>query len=482
MSVTFAITDLWTIFPELLLIAVAIVVIAVDIVWDKKARLAVLAITLVGYVAALISVFALSTFRGFGFSNMVVRDPFTLFFEVVIIGAAILTALLSSGYIEQKRMAIGEYYALHIFATVGCMLVAASSDLISIFVGIELLSISVYILTGFIRRDARSNEGALKYFLLGIFATAILVYGMSWLYGLTGTTNLAGIATYISGLNRFSPVLLLAMLLVVAGLGFKIAAVPFHMWTPEAYEGAPTPISAFMSIAPKAAAFAALVRVLVQGLLPMQIEWAYLIAALAVVTMTLGNVVAISQKNVKRMLAYSSIAHTGYILVGLAAYTNGSTFPIQSILFYFFVYMFMNTAAFGVIVWLERHNGGETLDSFAGLAGMAAVPALIMAIAMFSLTGIPPTAGFWGKYYIFLAAVQSGWTWLAVILVINSAISAFFYLRVVVQMYVREPLVQVASPKTTLITAALIISGLAVLVIFIYPAPALQLAQLAAGF
>lgn len=479
---TFAISDLVTIFPELLLLAVAILVIAVDLIWDRRARYAVLGLTIVGYAAALVSVFAVAGVRQFAFSNMISRDPFTFFIEVVLLVTAILTALLSSGYVEQKNMALGEYYALHIFATTGAMLLTTSTDLIAIFVGIEMTSISVYILTGFIRRDIRSNEGALKYFLLGIFATAILVYGMSWTYGVTGTTNLAGISSALGSMTSFAPPVYLALILLIAGLGFKIAAVPFHMWTPEAYEGAPTPISALMSIGPKAAFFAALVRVLIQGFGPMQTQWTLVIAVLAILTMTLGNVVAIAQRNVKRMLAYSSIAHTGYIMVALAAYTQGAVFPIQSILFYFFVYAFMNVAAFGVITYLERHGSGENLENFNGLASMAPLPALVMALAMFSLTGIPPTAGFWGKFYIFLAAIQSGWTWLVVVAVLNSAISAFFYLRVVINMYVREPVVAIASPRTTLLMVGLVISAAAIAVLFVYPDPVLRLAQAAAGF
>ncbi len=455
--------DLMVVLPELIVITVTVAMIIIELFLKKEQRRLVLTtITLVGYGGALLALLPqfLNSGRVFTFMSnacdprfaaqcgMVVQDDVGTFFKMLFIIAAILAVLYSATYIEEFGMPLGEFYALLAMSVVGMMVVASSVDLISIFVGIELSSLCTYILTGWARGDSRSNEASVKYFLLGIFATAILVYGMTWLFGLTGATNLTQISANIgkliglTGGNAAGNTLLtLAVFLLTAGLGFKIAAVPFHMWTPDAYQGAPTPMTAFMSVAPKAAGFAAIIRILVEGLGNAYTLWVPVIIVLSILTMTLGNIVGVAQRNVKRMLAYSSIAHTGYILLGLSAFNGDPSDPngaISSVLFYTFAYTIMNMGAFGIIVWLQHNRGGEELDDFSGLSQWAPIPTAIMTICLLSLTGIPPTVGFFGKYYVFVAAIKGNLTWLAVIGALNSAVAAFYYLRIIWYMYFRE--------------------------------------------
>ena len=440
--------------PELIVFGLAMVLLLGDAFFPRRSHYTLLTgASLIGYAAALVSLYwqrdeNRSTFRG-----MFREDGLTLFLAVIILAAAILTVMVSASYIEnlEGRMPIGEFYVLLAFAVLGSLVTASAGDLVMIFVGIELSSLATYVLTAFAKRRATSIEGALKYFLLGIFASAILVYGMAWTYGLTGSTNLDEIAQHLAQVTadggRLEPSLLLALLLLVVGLGFKIAAVPFHMWTPDAYDGAPTPVTGYMSVVPKAAGFAAIVRILIQGLGPLRDDWHMLIAILALVTMMFGNLVAISQRNVKRMLAYSSIAHTGYMMVGVAAYealgagfggadisSNGQS-AVSSLLYYMLAYTFMNIGAFAVVTWVQHRGAGMMLEDFAGLASRQPLAAVSMAIFMVSLMGIPPLIGFYAKYYVILAAIQSDMLWLAIAVVVASAISAYFYLRVVAVMY-----------------------------------------------
>src|SRR4051794_25793478 len=349
--------NLEVILPEIIITVFAVAVIFLDIFLkgEQKARI-LPATSIVGYLAAIgVCLWYYGGYNEEAFGRMVVLDNMGLFFKIVSLLTAIIAVLLSTRFIIERGMALGEYYAVIALATLGMMVTSAAVDLTTIFVGIELMSISVYILTGFARNDRLSNEAAIKYFLLGLFSTAILVYGMAWLYGMTGYTNLRDIGVVVARMGSVTSNggLALAMFLLIAGLGFKIAAVPFHMWTPDAYQGAPTPVTAFMSVGPKAAGFAATIRIMTEALGSGWQTWVPVIAVLSVLTMTLGNVVAVAQRSVKRMLAYSSIAHTGYVLVGLASYTAlNHTQAISSVLFYLFSYMFMNMGAFGVVVWL----------------------------------------------------------------------------------------------------------------------------------
>lgn len=436
--------------PQLIVFGLAIVLMLADAFFPRRSHYTLLTgASLVGYVAAMAALYWQDGENDSTFGGMFRADGLTVFLSVIILSAAVLSVMISASYIEnlEGRMPIGEFYVLLAFSVLGALIVSAAGDLVVIFVGIELASLATYVLTAFAKRRVTSIEGALKYFLLGIFASAILIYGMAWTYGLTGSTSLTGISTHlsevVSGTGHREPALLLALLLLVVGLGFKIAAVPFHMWTPDAYDGAPTPVTAFMSVGPKAAGFAAIIRIMVEGLGPLRDDWINLIAVLAVLTMTFGNIVALSQRNIKRMLAYSSIAHTGYMLVGLAAYQKvgtgftglGADRGISSLLYYMLAYTFMNIGAFAVITWVQHRGNGIDLDDFAGLAGSRPLAAASMTIFMVSLMGVPPLLGFYAKYYVILAAIDADMLWLAIVVVLASAVSAYYYLRVVAVMY-----------------------------------------------
>ncbi len=355
------------------------------------------------------------------------------------------------------------------------MLMASAGDLITLYLGLELMALSVYILAGFMRRDNRSNESAIKYLLLGAFSSGIMLYGMSLLYGLSGTTNLAGILGFLREADLANPVLFLAMIMLVVSFGFKVAAVPFHMWVPDVYEGAPTSVTAFMSAGPKVAGFAVLLRVFTYTLEPLHAHSTAIISGLAVLTMAVGNIMALSQTNIKRMLAYSSIAHAGYALVGLAA---GGPEGAASVMLYVCIYALMNMGAFGVVIMLRKAGErGEEIADFAGLGKTNKTAAFLMLIFMFSLTGIPPMAGFVGKFYVFKSAVQAGLVWLAVVGVLFSAISAYFYLRVIMIMYMNEPKGSFELTTSPSLALALAISVTAVIVIGVYPTNLLNFAR-----
>jgi NADH-quinone oxidoreductase subunit N len=340
------------------------------------------------------------------------------------------------------------------------------------------MSLSLYVLAGFFRHDTRSNEASLKYFLLGAFASAFLLYAMSMMYGMTGTTNLKAIAQYIAtnGIGHNS-VTMLSMILFVVAFGFKIAAAPFHMWAPDVYEGSPTSITAFMSVGPKAAGFAALGRVFFMAFGELQIDWAGIVIPIAILTMAVGNILALTQTNIKRMLAYSSIAHAGYALIGIIA---GGTEGVASMMNYLFIYAFMNIGAFAIVIMLRTEGfKGEEISDYEGLAKSHPLASALMLIFMFSLTGIPPTAGFVGKFYLFMAAVNAGYTWLAIVAVIFSSISAYFYLRIVMNMYMKEPRAEVKLSTSLASGLALTVTILAVLLIGVLPSGVIGMARAA---
>ncbi len=416
----------------------------------------------------------------FGFAGHVALDNFATFFNITFLFAAGLTILMSDDYLKREGYPVGEYYALILFTTAGAMWMASGTDLMTIFLGLEVLSISLYVLAGFFRGQLRSNEAGLKYFLLGAFSTGFLLYGIALLYGVTGTTNVADIGIFLSenGSVLTSPMTVAGMLLLSVGFLFKIAAAPFHMWTPDVYQGAPTPVTAFMSAGPKAAAFAAFLRVFILGLEPLQAEWTALFCLLAVLTMIVGNVIAIQQTNIKRMLAYSSIAHAGYAMVGMVA---ANEVGLSGILFYMLGYTFMNLGAFAVLV-LAGKKGEEnlTLDGFAGFGYKRPFLGVAMTIFLFSLMGIPPTVGFAGKFYIFAGAVKSGYVWLAVIGVLNSAVSLYYYLRVMVAMYFRDPAEDYAWVKLNAATVvSIVVAIVGILYLGILPGPVMEMAKLA---
>jgi NADH-quinone oxidoreductase subunit N len=442
--------DFRVIAPELILTFTAFAVIVWELITRTKSHTASAALTALGAFAALAATMATWTVNVSTFGDAVVLDPFASFFKVIFLVALILSVSLSLRRISDSGTgAHSEYYALMLFATVGMMVMATGRELITIFLGLELLSMSLYILAGFFRGDTRSNEAALKYFVLGSVATGILLFGMSYIYGVTGSTHLQVIGETLRAhpAALADKALLVGLFMVIVGFGFKISMVPFHQWTPDVYQGAPTPVTAFMSAGPKAAGLAALIRVLVEAMPQLGHEWEILVAVFAVLTMTVGNLAALAQTNLKRMLAYSSIAHVGYILIGLVVSVGGEADrAISGIMFYLLAYTFMNIGAFAILIYLRREGTShENLDDFAGLSRRSPIAALAMLIFLFSLAGIPPTAGFAAKLSIFYAAIQGGYYWLAIIGILNSAVAAYYYLRVVVAMYMKEPEGELAS-------------------------------------
>jgi NADH-quinone oxidoreductase subunit N len=382
--------------------------------------------------------------------------------------------LMSSPYLRVEGLRAGEYYFLILCATLGMMFMASGVDLITLFIGLETMAVSFYVLAGYLKPNPRSNEAAVKYFLLGAFSLGVLLYGMSILYGVTGTTSLEGTAAALADQGS-SPLLVLAVVLVGAGMGFKIAAVPFHMWAPDVYEGAPTPVTAFLSVGSKAASFAMLIRIFMEGLPSLGAEWTALFWGLAVVTMTVGNIAALTQSNLKRLLAYSSIAHAGYLLMGVVA---GTQRGVAAMLVYVGVYLFMQLGAFAILSMLRRKDVvGDELKDLSGLYFRQPAAAFAMLIFMLSLGGIPPTAGFMGKFWLFSAAIDSGFVWLAVIGVVNSAISLYYYVRVVVFMWLKEETLGSPIVIRPAIAAALVIAVVGSVLFGVYPQALFDQAQ-----
>lgn len=473
----FVMPDLGPIMPEIVLACLAMAILIADLFLKRKETIAFLSILSMGAVA-----YTMTGAAGVTFGGMFISDGYSMFFKLIFLLNVILTVLISVKYLNVERVHFGEYYSLILFATLGMMLMASAGDLIVLYLGLELMALSTYVLAGFIRYDMKSNEAAMKYFLLGAFASAFLLYGTALIYGMTGTTDIRGIANYIvvHGLSG-NPVLTLSMILFAVAFSFKIAAVPFHMWAPDAYEGAPTSITAFMSVGPKAAGFAVLGRVFLVAFGTVKTGWQPVLIPIAILTMAVGNIVALSQTNIKRMLAYSSIAHAGYMLLGIIAGTQDG---IASVLTYLMIYAFMNIGAFAVVIMLRSGNvKGDSIADYEGLAKTHPLAAALMLVFMFSLTGIPPTAGFMGKFYLFLSAIHAGYTWLVVIAVMFSAISAYFYLRIVMLMYMRDPKESVVLNTSPSIGLALAIAVIAVLLIGILPSGVLNFARVAvAGF
>src|SRR6266704_860702 len=409
------------------------------------------------------------------YGGALVLDPFSLFFKLIFLVAAALSIAISLKYLDIERENHGEYYALILFATMGMMFMAGAVDLVTLYIGLETMAIATYILVGFLRSNQRSNEASMKYFLLGAFSSGILLYGMSLLYGLSGSTRFVDIAEALSRRPLTDPISMIAMITLSAGMFFKVAAVPFHQWTPDAYEGAPTSITAFMSVAVKAASFAMMVRIFMVAIYPLRPQWLPIMAAVSVMTMTIGNIAAITQSNVKRMLAYSSISHAGYILIGFIA---GNETGLTAVPLYLLIYTFTNIGAWAVIVALRRRDViGEHIDDMSGLFFKHPTAAVLMLIFLLSLAGIPPTAGFIGKYYLFAAAIETGHNLLAVIAVLNAAISIYFYLRIVVAMFMRD-----ATEKTGLVYSPGLLAALGVAFVFtmligIYPDPFIAMAR-----
>jgi len=465
--------DLTPVLPEIALTIMTLAILMADLFIKRKETIALMSIISVGVVAYLLAGSLGTTFNG-----MYVSDGYSTFFKLIFILNVMLTVLISVKYLEVEKVNFGEYYSLILFSTLGMMIMASAGDLIVLYMGLELMALSTYVLAGFLRYDIRSNEAAIKYFLLGAFASALLLYGIAMIYGLTGTTDLKAIAAYIgqNGLKG-NPVLMLSMVLFAAAFSFKIAAVPFHAWAPDTYEGAPTSITSFMSVGPKAAGFAVLGRVFLTAFGSVRMDWAVIFIPIAILTMAVGNVVALSQTNIKRMLAYSSIAHAGYMLIGVI---TGTPDGMASVLNYMLIYAFMNIGAFTVVIMLRTEGfRGEEISDYEGLARTHPLAAASMLVFMFSLTGIPPMAGFMGKFYLFMSAISAGYTWLVVVAVIFSAISAYFYLRIVMLMYMKEPKETVQLDSSPGLALVLAVTVVAVLFIGILPSKFMMFARLA---
>ncbi len=463
--------------PLVVVAGTAVVLILLDLLPPRTSKGHLGVVALVGIVATLVSALFLWGRVERAFSGVVVLDNFALFFDVVICYAVALVLLLSLDYLRRNGMERGEYYILVLFATLGMLLMAHAADLIVIFLALELMSLSLYVLAGFFQARLTAAESAMKYFLLGAFATGFFVYGIALIYGAAGTTALDRVGAALGSATR-DPLLLIGLGLLLVGFGFKISSVPFHMWAPDVYEGAPTSVAALIATGSKAAGFAALLRVLLSTFRGAQPDWTALLWVLAVLTMTVGNVVAIAQSNLKRMLAYSSIAHVGYMLVGVVA---GGPLGGGGVLFYLLVYSFATAGAFGVILLLERgRQEAVNQDDYGGLAARHPVLALTLALFLLSLIGMPPTAGFAGKFYLFGAAVRSGYIWLAIIAVLNSAVAAYYYLRVIIYMYMRDQEGVPTEPAPSF--AGRLALGIALWGVFqlgLMPAPVLDLAQAA---
>ena len=467
-------TDLTAILPTLILVAWGMGLVLVGLAVPLRHRsVSIAGLAVLGLGAALLTCTTLWDNPTSGFDGAVTLDNYSLFLSIVFILAGILTVLLSFHYLPDRNIERFEYYPLLLFCISGMTLMSSVNDLVMLFIALELLSIPLYVLAGFARPDEKSEESALKYFLLGAFASAFLIYGIALVYGGTGTTAFPEIVEGAMGGDL--SLTLAGVGLILAGLAFKVAAVPFHMWTPDVYEGAPTPVTAFMSVGAKAAGFAALGRIFLLTLQSLGDDWVPVVAALAALTIVLGNLVAIVQSNIKRMLAYSSIAHAGYMMMAVAANNNRG---LSALLFYVSVYAITNLGAFAVLTTMADREGEDlSFTPYEGLAKRRPWVAAAMALFMLSLSGIPPTGGFVGKYYIFLATIEADLIWLAVLGVLTSVVSAYFYLYVIVRMYFYDSRRDVPSRLYPTLATAILLTAIGTLVLGLWPDPLLDFAQ-----
>ncbi len=463
-----------SIWPEVILTAIAIMILILDFFVRKENK------SLLGYLSvlgllALIPVAVMTVDTDTSFGGMVKADGFAAFFNVIFLISAIFTILISIDYTKKMNIQRGEYYSLTLFATLGMMVMASANDFVNLYVGLETMAISFYVLVAIRVDNRKSVEGALKYFVLGALSSGILLYGISFAYGFSGTTSLSGIASISTKLSSQSPFLLLALALIIVGFGFKIAAFPFHIWSPDAYEGAPVPVAGFLSVGSKAAAFAVFLRVFVAAFPAFHGHWVDLLWMLSAATMVYGSVVAISQRNIVRMLAYSSIAHAGVMLMGLLVYND---IGAAGILYYLLVYTFMNLGAFTVITMFVRKDGkGTEISDYRGLAATRPLMAFLLALFLLSLAGVPPTGGFTAKFFILAAVISARYYWLAAIGVLSTVIALFFYAKVIFYMYMKEPEEAEDLPVMgAAYSVVLILTALGTIVTGVYPAPFMDIA------
>lgn len=470
---------LWLLSPELALLLAGALILGLDAIHlrqEEKRWLPYVALAgLAGSLMATITLWGCNTRVLFVLSC----DPFALVVKMVALMAMGIVILVSDVYIRTHSRHQGEFYALLLFSVLAICLLGGATDLIMIFLAFDFLSITSYILTGYLRDDQRSTEAAIKYFLYGATLSAVMLYGMSWFYGLTGSTDLGSIAVALrEAEHSLRPIVLPALVLMVAGLAFKVAVVPFHQWAPDAYEGAPTPVTAFLSVGPKIAGFALIVRLMLTAL-PTDLEnlamiWRALLMVLAALTMTVGNLVALWQQNIKRLLAYSSIAQAGYILIGVVA---ASPRGVTAVLLHLTAYVLTNLGAFAAVIAFSNQIGSDAIEDYAGLSKRAPALALVLIICLLSLGGIPPTAGFIGKLYLFSAAIEEGGLWLAVIGVINSVISLSYYWRIIRVLYIVPAPTEERLAISPMLAVALVVTAAGVLIIGTFPGPLLALIQ-----
>ncbi|MBI5492026.1 MAG: NADH-quinone oxidoreductase subunit N [Deltaproteobacteria bacterium] len=459
-----------SIMPEMLLTGLALLVLVLDLfIREEKSVLGY--VSVIGLIA-LIPVSARTIEAKASFGGMVMADEFAAYFNVIFIIAAIFTILISMDYLKKMNVRRGEYYHIILFSTVGMMVMASANDLVTLYVGLELMAMSFYILVAYRIASARSVEGGLKYFVLGALSSGILLYGISFTYGASGSTNLSEIARQLGGFQN--PFLILGIVLITVGFGFKVAAFPFHVWTPDVYEGAPTPVTALLSIGSKAASFAAFMRVFMVAFPAFHAQWGEILWMLSAATMIFGSVVAIAQKNIVRMLAYSSIAHAGIIMMGLLVYND---LGAGGVLYYLLVYAFMNMGAFAIVALFRNDRIGESISDYSGLASRRPVLSFLMALFLLSLAGIPPTGGFAAKFFVFSAAIDARYYWLAAIGVVTTAISLFFYAKVIFYMYMREPDGEAVMPESgVLYNVVLLVTAFGTVFLGIYPTPFIDMA------
>ncbi len=473
-NVTFPLPVIMPMLPEIILAVLAMVILLWDVFLPEKRRFLTFYAALGSIIVTVAAVFRVAGSEvAEAFYGYFVLDPFAAFCKVLILAASGFAIVLSRDYMKGEQHT-GEYYVLILFASLGMMLMVSSPNFVTMYLGMELMALCVYVLVGYQRDVLRSSEAALKYFILGALSSGMLLYGVSFFYGLTGHLDFNGVGTALAALESSSRIaVLLGLVFVISGLAFKVSVAPFHMWTPDAYEGAPTPITAFMSVGPKVAGFALILRLMADVLPSLTADTTLIFSWLAVLSMAIGNIAAIAQRNIKRMLAYSTIGHVGFVLLGvIAASANG----YAGVLVYLAIYLFMTMGVFAIIILMRRENiQGELLDDFAGLSRVRPGYALAMGLLLFSLAGIPFLGGFWAKYAVFAAAIEAGHIYLAIAGIIFSAVGAFYYIRVVKYIYFDEERVPFNFQENVLMQATVVVSTVAVVALGLFPGRLMQL-------
>jgi NADH-quinone oxidoreductase subunit N len=466
---SFSLVNILGTMPEIYLTFFGCVILILDTMIPNEKRSWLAYFTIASLLFAMIASYGLNG-KGLPlYQGLYIIDPFSNFFKMIIYVAAIITILFSLPYLDREDIHIGEYYAFILFSTVGMMVMVSAGDLITLFLGIELMSLCFYVMVGLKRGSHRSVEASFKYFLLGAFSAAIFLFGISFLYGATGTETISGIAAFVANPGSLKPMVLLGIVLTLVGFAFKISAAPFHMWTPDVYEGAPTVVTGFMATASKIAAFGVFLRVFWVSFSADKMDWNLLIIILSILSMLVGNLVALRQTNIKRMLAYSSIGHAGYASMALLQPNRESLFALM---FYVFVYMFMTLGAFGIVLMLRKSGEeGEEISDLLGLYKRHPIAAFTMLVFMFSLAGIPPFGGFLAKFYIFFAVIHAGYAWLAVVGIIFAAIGAFYYLRIVMLMYMKDPEASVEFTSSSMGRIGLLLTAGMTVFLGVYPTP-----------